>query len=95
MSVSSTVLYRFCISIPAFQEFVQQLSPINEVVLTIQNLFRHIDRSIVPVRTSMYVQNLGLDDYTFGNQYDAHECLLKVLNTVYPTITNDSIFKSC
>ena len=29
----------------------------------------------------------------FHEQYDAHECLLQLLNRIYPTITNDCMFK--
>ena len=79
-------------SLPAFRDFMQQILPTNAAVLAIQNLFREISCSNVPVRTSRYVQNLGLSDYEVGMQYDAHECLLLLLNKIYPVI-NDCIFK--
>ena len=45
------------------------------------------------LRTSFYVQNLELPDYTFKMQYDAHECLTQLLSKIYPDITDECIFK--
>ena len=80
-------------TLPAFREFIQQLSPTNAVVSEIKNLFGEIESSNVPVRTSDYVQNLGLRDYSLGMQYDAHECLLQLLEKIYPVINDDCMFK--
>ena len=59
-------------SLPTFKEFIQQLSATNAVISEIKNLFQEIKSSNVPVRTSDYVHNLGLRDYSLGIQYDAH-----------------------
>ena len=80
-------------TLPAFREFIQQLSPTNAVVSEIKNLFGEIESSNVPVRTSDYVQNLGLRDYSLGMQYDAHECLLQLLEKIDPAINDDCMFK--
>ena len=80
-------------SIPAFQEFIRKLPPVNEVVSTIRDLFAEISTSNVPVRTSRYLQNIGLTNYVFGMQYDAHECFLQLLNKIYPVINDNCMFK--
>ena len=82
-------------SITTFREYVLQLILLrdNPPVLAIKNLFQQIGSSNEPVKTSLYVQNLELPDYTFKMQYDAHECLTQLLSKIYPGITDECIFK--
>ena len=81
-------------AIPAFRNLVQELVPDdNQAIIAIKHMFQEISNSNEPVRTSGYVQLLGLPNYIFGRQYDAHECLLEFLDRIYPIITNDCMFK--
>ena len=77
-------------AIPAFRAFIQELVPINEAARAIKEIFEvNVNES---VRSSKYVRRLALTGYQFRHQYDAHECLLHILNKVYPTITDNCIF---
>ena len=80
-------------AIPAFRNFVQELAPDNQAITAIEDMFQEISNSNEPVRTSRYVQLLGLPNYIFGRQYDAHECLMKFLDKIYPRITDECMFK--
>ena len=40
-----------------------------------RNIFQEISAR-ESVRTSYYVRNIELGDYTYKEQYDAHECLI-------------------
>ena len=80
-------------AIPAFRDFLQGLTLGYEAVIAIKEMFEEISTSNEPVRTSKYVQDLGLTEYRFHEQYDAHECITQFLNNIYPTITDDCMFK--
>ena len=79
-------------AIPAFRAFIQELVPINEAARAIKQMFEEILNSNESVRSSKYVRRLALTGYQFRHQYDAHECLLHILNKVYPTITDNCLF---
>ena len=40
-----------------------------------------------------YVQNLGLSNYVFSSQHDAHECFIHILDKCFPNI-DQSIFQN-
>ena len=82
-------------SITAFRDYVLKLLLFrdNPPAVSIKNLFREIASANNPIRTSEYLKHLELLDYTSGTQYDAHECLLQLLNKIYPVINDDCIFK--
>ena len=82
-------------SITAFRDYILSLLLFtdNPPVVSIKNLFREIGSSNNPVRTSEYLKHLELLDYKSGTQYDAHECLLQLLDRIYPIISDDCIFK--
>ena len=80
-------------SLPIFKDYIQQLQPIEGVVSEMKSLFKKIENSSIPVRTSSYVPKLGLYDYVLGMQYDAHECLLQLLASIYPNVNDDCMFK--
>ena len=86
---SVQVLY----AIPNLRDFVQELAPDNQAIIAIKGMFQEISVSNEPVRTSRYLQDLGLANYIFRTRYDAHECLLQVLDKMYPNITDDCMFK--
>jgi len=80
-------------SIPGFLTYVQEHAHSNQYVLKISEMFLEITSSITPVQTSKYVHDLELSNYIFGSQYDAHECLLQILDKIYPSVTDDCLFK--
>ena len=61
--------------------------------MQIKNLFREIETSKEPVRTSHYVRYLNLLGYEFGMKYDAHACLLQLRLNICPNINDDCMFK--
>ena len=66
-----------------FQKFIQQLPPASiPEVSVINRLFEKNSSSNVPVKTSTCVQHIQLRDYRFGMQYDAHECLIQLLEKI-------------
>ena len=44
------------------------------------------------VQTSNYVRSLELMDYRFGQQYDCHEALVQILDTIFPNY-EESMFR--
>ena len=72
-------------SAESFREHICQLNTIDPIVLTIKNLFRQIEcsnHSNTSIETYLYVQSLELLDYQPGLQFDAHECLIHILNLI-------------
>ena len=57
------------------------------MVSIIKDLFREIKCSDEPVRNSTYISRIGLHNYVPGIQYDAHECMLQLLTSIYPDIS--------
>jgi len=80
-------------ALPAFCNYVHELSHSDQYVMTIKEMFEEIANSNAPVRSSKYIRDLRLHNYVFGSQYDAHECLLQILNKIYSSVTNDCLFK--
>ena len=72
--------------LPLFRDYINQLEPVEGVAMQIKNLFREIETSKDPVRTSCYVRYLNLLTYEPGIQYNAHEYLLQLLTKIYPNI---------
>ena len=81
-------------SLPLFRDYINQLQLAQGVAMRIKNLFREIETSKEPVKTSHYVKSSNLLGYESGMQYDAHECLLKLLSNIYPNINNGYMFKT-
>ena len=79
--------------LPLLRDYVNQLQPDEGVAMQIKNLFREIETSKEPVRTSHYVRYLNLLGYESGMQYDVHECLLQLLLNIYTNINDDCMFK--
>ena len=44
------------------------------------------------IRTSVFLQRINLLRYQHGSQFDAHECILVLLNEIYPDIDDSWIF---
>ena len=81
-------------SLPIFREYINQLrSPVKEVARKIRKLFKEIETSNALVRTSFCGRYLNLRLYEHGMQYDAHECLLQLLEKIYPNVNDECIFK--
>ena len=56
-------------SLPIFREYIIHLRPsVTGVAMKIRNLFREIETSIEPVRTSSYLRYLRLQQYEPGMQ---------------------------
>lgn len=66
-------------SIVGFRVYVEQTELNNVVMGEIKNLFEIMAFSNV-VRSSLFVRNLNLQDYIFGNQHGAQECMAHILN---------------
>ena len=79
--------------LPLLRDYVNQLQLAEGVAMQIKNLFREIETSKEPVRTSHYVRYLNLLGYESGMQYDVHECLLQLLLNIYPNINDDCMLK--
>ena len=72
MFVSATLSYR-SYSFPLFRDHMNKLAPpVKGVAMKIRKLFREIEISNEPLRTSNYVRCLSLQGYEPGMQYDAH-----------------------
>ena len=76
-------------SIPSFRSFVHNLMPDNDkfdrqsmVKKTIKKLFAEISGATDPVQTSKYVDDFSFPGYTFKSQYDAHECLTHIFDSI-------------
>ena len=80
-------------SLPLFRDYINQLQPAEGVAMQIKNVFREIETSKEPARTSHYVRYLSLLGCEPVVQYDAHECLLQLLTNIYPNISDDCMFK--
>ena len=80
-------------AISAFRDFIQVLTTSTQAVRAIKEMFEQISISNEPIKTSKYIQRLNLSDYVFHQQYDAHECLIQFLDRIYPTITDNCMFK--
>ena len=52
-----------------------------------------IKSSSTSIIISKYVQNLGLSNYVFGSQHDAHECLIHILDKYFSDL-DQSIFQN-
>ena len=75
------VLYSF----PVFIKYINQLRlPVKGVAMKIRKLFKETETSNAPVRMSVYVRYLNPQHFEAGMQYDAHECLLQVLEKNTP-----------
>ena len=81
-------------SIKPFREFVLKTQSDGGAILAMKDLFREIDTSKEPIETSRYISRLPLVNYDFGRQYDAHECLIQLLDLFYPQ-QNEQIPDNC
>ena len=89
---NSVIQVLYCL--PLFRDYMKTLGPsVKGVAMKIRKLFKEIEISNQPVRTSNYVRYLSLQGYEPGIQYDAHECLLQLLAKIYPSINDDCMFK--
>ena len=80
-------------SLPSFRSYILQTSVINEVTAFIRNLFQEIKNARESVWSSYYIRNLGLRNYKYGTQDDAHECLTQLLEKCYPDNVDNSMFQ--
>ena len=80
-------------SLPLFRGYINQLQPVEGVAMPIKNLFREIETSKEPVKTSHYVRYLNLLGYESGMHCDTHGCHLQLLLNIYPNINDDCMFK--
>ena len=78
---------------PSLRSYILQTSDINEVTAFMRNLFQEIKNVRESVRSSYYIRNLGLCNYKYGTQHDAHECLIQLLEKCYPDNVDNSMFQ--
>ena len=89
---NSVVQVLYCL--PLFRDYINKLRPpVKGVAVKIRKLFKVIETSNEPVRTSNCMRYLSLEGYEPGMQYDAHECLLQLLETIYPNSDDYCMFK--
>ena len=83
-------------SIPELCRIVKSSTVKNKFVTEIRTLFQKMEKnpSDTPVQSSVHVYNLKnyLPDYAFKDQYDAHECLTKIIENLFPNTENNNIF---
>ena len=80
-------------SLPLFRDYISKLGSLAEgVAMEIKKLFKEIETSIEPVRTSNYVKYLSLQGHEPGIQCDPHECLLQLLAKLYHSINDGYVF---
>ena len=65
----------------------------NDVTLAFKDLFQEMLETKSEIRTSVFLQRINILTYQHGSQFDAHECLLFILNEIYPDIDDSCIFK--
>ena len=58
----------------------------------LKDIFIKLQTLNSPFLPISYLNQLKLSEFTLGHQYDAHECLVQLLETVYP-LNYDSLFK--
>ena len=62
---------------------------LNEMKMLFETINNQV--SCEPVKTSDHVKRLRLEGYRFQDQYDAHECLIKILDNLFPGVNDDCI----
>ena len=87
MYVSSIPSFRLY-SIAGFPVYLEQIEVHNTVVRGVRNMFQNMSTRNV-IRSSLYVRNLNLQNYIFGNQHDAQECLAHTLDRFCPDVNNN------
>ena len=82
-------------SLPDFQNYVGNMPILNQCFGQLKELFREINtqHSSEPIKTSKYVTNIGLRNYRFRSQHDAHECLINIIENCYPDQTVRCMFQ--
>ena len=84
-------------SLHKFRIYILESLPSNPLQREIKELFQQIcdQNSNGPVRTSGHVKKLVpcLSNYSYGNQYDAHECLINILDNCFPDNSDGCIFQ--
>ena len=78
-------------SLPEFRHEILSHGSSDETIIAFKNLMAEISNSNKAVKTSHYLQQIRLHDYVSGMQYDAHECLIQILEKIYPNF-DDCIF---
>ena len=70
--------------IPELREYIKSAMITNRYLNEMKMLFEKITNQVSsePVKTSDHVKKLRLDGYRFRDQYDAHECLIKILDNL-------------
>ena len=73
-------------SLPLFHTYLEQTSIDDNILNKLKDLFQTMRNTNEIVQTSTYIRALENDftGYTFGIQYDAEECLRKILEICYP-----------
>ena len=81
-------------SLPELRAYVESSTVNNRYMKEMKILFEKIDNQVTnePVRTSHHVKNPRLEDYRYRDQYDAQECLIRIIENLYPNNKNESIF---
>jgi len=71
--------------------YLDQTEHENVIVRELKNIFREMASKDI-VKSSEYIRNFNLPNYTFGNQHDAHECITHILNHCFLE-GNDNMFQ--
>ena len=93
MFLSLILLCRFYFRYPLSKTKLNKVPMITKYQVLSSGLLKFIKRSSTPEITSACVQNLGLSNYVFGSQHDAHKFLIHILCKFFLDI-DQSIFQN-
>ena len=76
---------------PLYDE-VMNYGNMNRLVSGIKDIFQEIERSDEPVETYKHISKLQIPFYQAKQQYDSHECLVYLLNEIFPSLSTVDSF---
>ena len=82
------VFYRMS---PLYDEVMNHRN-INRLVSGIKDIFQEIEQSDQPVETYKHIFKLQIPFYQAKQQYDSHECLVYLLNEIFPSLSTVDSF---
>jgi len=80
--------------VQSMKNLFREMQTGNTAVRTRDYLYNHNIDDIDIKKDKRDANIFGLQGYEIGKQYDAHECLLKILDKIYPTISTECVFKT-
>ena len=87
VSFFNSVIQILCF-LPEFWAYIQNNFHKNDDIAIINTLVHDIFCANQPVNTYDHVVRLNIPNYQHGTQFDAHECLIHLLDRCYPTLSD-------